>query len=109
LCLTLLYPFIIVRSTTGMTHLKTFADEMSVEEIYKLMVLVPYVFLNAYFWSGMRWHSWLRYCAASQKVTFSIPGVVIWIFHYLDSSDRTMALRSTEPLEEISNRCISWG
>jgi hypothetical protein len=28
---------------------KTFADEKFVEEIYKLMVLVPYIFLNALF------------------------------------------------------------
>jgi len=32
-----------------MTHLKTIVDEKFVEEIYEMMVLVPYVFLNALF------------------------------------------------------------
>ena len=29
----------------------------------------------------MRWRSWLRHCAKSQKVAGSIPDVVIGIFH----------------------------
>jgi hypothetical protein len=29
--------------------------------------------------------------------------------HGINPSDRTMALRSTQPLTEMSTRCISWG
>jgi len=32
-----------------------------------------------------------------------------WIFHWHNPSDRTMALRSTQPLTEMSTRSISWG
>ena len=31
--------------------------------------------------SGLRWRSWLRHCATSQKVAGSIPDGVIGIFH----------------------------
>jgi hypothetical protein len=30
---------------------------------------------------GMRWHSWLRHCATSRKVTDSIPSGVIGTYH----------------------------
>jgi hypothetical protein len=48
---------------------------------------------------------WLRYCATNQKVAGSIPDGVIDI----NSSDRTMALESSQPLTEMSTRSISWG
>jgi hypothetical protein len=45
---------------------------------------------------------WLRFCATNRKVAGSIPdgdnGFFCW--HY--SSDRTMALGSTQPLTEMS-------
>jgi hypothetical protein len=44
---------------------------------------------------------WLRYCATNRKVTGSIPDGVIGIFHRNNPSDRTMALGSTQPLQEI--------
>ena len=58
-----------------------------------------------------QWRSWLRHCAASRKVAGL---VLIWnlkfgIFHWHNSSGRTMAMRSTKPLTEISTRSISWG
>jgi len=43
------------------------------------------------------------------EVAGSIPGGVIGIFHLHNSSDRTMALRSTQPVTEMSTRSISWG
>ena len=43
----------------------------------------------------MRWRSWLRHCTTSRKVAGSIPDGVIRISHRHNSSDRTMALRST--------------
>ena len=39
----------------------------------------------------------------------SIPDGVNGIFHWHNSSGRTMALRSTQPLTEMSTRNISWG
>ena len=55
-----------------------------------------------------RWRSWLRHCATSRKVTSSIPGGVIGIFHWHNHSGRTMALGLTKPLTEMSTRNISW-
>jgi len=52
---------------------------------------------------------WLRCSATNQKVAGSIPDGVIGIFHWHNPSDRTMALGSTQPLTEMSTRCISWG
>jgi hypothetical protein len=43
------------------------------------------------------------------KVAGSIPDGVIGIFPWHNPSDRTMALRSTPPLAEMSTRSISWG
>jgi hypothetical protein len=52
---------------------------------------------------------WLRYCATNWKVAGLIPDGVIGIFHLYNPSDPTMALRSTQPLTEMSTRSISWG
>jgi hypothetical protein len=61
----------------------------------------------------MRWPlmvtQWLRYCATNRKVAGSISDGVIGFFHWHNSSDRTKALRSTQPLTEMSTRSISWG
>ena len=53
-------------------------------------------------------HYW-RHCATSQKVGGSIPDGVIGIFHWHNPSGRTVALRSTQPLTEMSTGNISWG
>jgi hypothetical protein len=50
------------------------------------------------------WRSWFRHSATSLEVAGSIPGGVIGDFHCHNSSGRTMALGSTEPLPEISAR-----
>jgi hypothetical protein len=50
---------------------------------------------------------WLRYCAKNRKVAGSIPDGVIGIFSL--TSDRTVALGSTQPVIEMSARSISWG
>jgi hypothetical protein len=47
-----------------------------------------------------RWCSSLRHCATSRKVSGSIPDGVTGIFH--NPSGRTMALRLTQPLREMS-------
>ena len=52
---------------------------------------------------------WLRCCATNRKVAGSIPAGVIGNFHWHNTSDRTMALGSTQPLTEMSTRSISWG
>jgi len=58
---------------------------------------------------GTQWRSCLRHCATSRKVAGSIPGGIIGIFHWHNSSGRTMALELTQPLTEMSTRNISWG
>jgi len=52
---------------------------------------------------------WLRCCTTNRKVAGSIPGGVIGIFHWQNSSDRTMALGWTQPLTEMTTSSISWG
>ena len=48
-------------------------------------------------------------CATNRKVAGSIPDGAIGIYHWHNPSDQTMALRSTEPLTEMSSRSISLG
>jgi len=50
----------------------------------------------------MQWHSWLRHCSTSQKVTGFIPDGVTGIFHLHNPSSCCMALESTKPLTETS-------
>jgi len=56
-----------------------------------------------------RWCSWLRHCARNRKVAGSIPDGVTGIFHWHNTSGRTMALGLTQPLTEMSTRNIYWG
>jgi hypothetical protein len=51
---------------------------------------------------------WLRYCGTNQKVAGSIPDGVMEFFIDINPSDRAMAQGSTQPLTEMSTRCISW-
>ena len=44
---------------------------------------------------------WLRHCATNRKVSGSITDGVIGIFHCLQHSGRTVALRSSHPLIEM--------
>ena len=55
------------------------------------------------------WCSWLRHCAASQKVAGSIPNVVTGISHSHNPSGCTTAPGLTQPLTEMNTRNISWG
>jgi hypothetical protein len=57
---------------------------------------------------GTRWRNWLRHCATSREVAFSISDGVIGIFHWHNHSGRTVALCLTQPLTEMSTRNISW-
>jgi hypothetical protein len=57
---------------------------------------------------GTRWRSWLRYWATSRKVAVWIPKGVIASFRRHNTSGRTVALGSTQPLIEMSIRNISW-
>jgi len=50
-----------------------------------------------------------RHCATSRKVAGFIPDGAILIFHRHNPSGRTMALRSTQLLTEMSTRNISCG
>jgi hypothetical protein len=52
--------------------------------------------------------SWLRDYVTSRKVAGSIPDV-IGFFNLPNAPSRTMALRSTQPLSEMSTRNLPWG
>jgi hypothetical protein len=49
------------------------------------------------------------YCATSPKDAGWIPVGLIWFFHWLNLSDPIRALRSTQPLTEISSKNLPWG
>jgi len=67
-----------------------------------------FLLCTRYYW-GTRWRGWLRHCATSRKVAGSISDGIGGIFHWNNSSGRTMALGLTQPLTEMSTRNISWG
>jgi hypothetical protein len=48
------------------------------------------------------WGSCLRHCSIIRKVEVSFPDGVIGIFNWSNPSSRTMVLRSTQPLTEMS-------
>jgi hypothetical protein len=53
--------------------------------------------------------SWLRHYTTSQKVIGSIPNEVIAFFNWPNPSSRTMALKSAQPLTEMSTRNLPGG
>jgi hypothetical protein len=55
---------------------------------------------------GTRWRIWSGQYATSRNVVLSISEGVIWIFHWLNTSPRNMALGSTQPLTEMSTSSI---
>jgi hypothetical protein len=55
---------------------------------------------------GIWWHSYLKYCATSQKLRGSISNGVS--FHWHNPSGCTMALGSTQPQMEMGTRNIFW-
>jgi hypothetical protein len=57
----------------------------------------------------MRWHCWLRHYATIPKASGSISGGVIGIFHWHNSSGRTLALGSTQPLKRMTIGTFSGG
>jgi hypothetical protein len=67
------------------------------------------IYNNLHLYWIMQWCSWLRHCAASQKVAGLIPDGVTGIFHWHNPSSHTMALMLTQPLKEVSAKNISWG
>jgi hypothetical protein len=77
-------------STKGSKH---------VEEYNKLMVKQA--------WTAVA--QWLRCRATNRMVAGSIPDIAIRNFYCHNSSDRTMALGSTQPLTDLSTRSIFWG
>ena len=56
-----------------------------------------------------RWRIWLRHCSTSRKIAGLIPNGVNGIFHWHNSSGRTLALESTQPPTEMSTKNICWG
>ena len=101
------------RRTTGMEMTRkenTHSTAVRIGKVltFKFQVLTYFSKLTTHF-GGTRWRSWLRHCATSRKVAGSIPDGVTGIFHWHYPSGRTMALRSTQPLTEMSTRNVSWG
>jgi hypothetical protein len=66
-----------------------------------------YIFTPLFIEWGTLRRSWLRHCATSRKVAGWIPDGVTAIFHRRNTSGRTVALGSTQPLTEISTRNTS--
>jgi hypothetical protein len=58
---------------------------------------------------GARWRSWLRHYATNRQVEGSILDGVTGIFQSHNTSGRTMALESTQPLTEMSTRLFPGG
>jgi hypothetical protein len=52
---------------------------------------------------------WLSHYATNRQVMGSIPDGVTGIFQWHNPSGYAMALGSTQPLTEMSTRCIFWG
>jgi hypothetical protein len=71
----------------------------------KMMYLYIYIYIDM----GRAVAYWLRHYATNQQVVGSIPDGVIGIFQWHNTSGCFMALGSTQPLTEMSTRCISWG
>jgi hypothetical protein len=67
---------------------------------YEVVMVMTLIFYSV--------RSWIRYYATSRKVDGSIPNEVIGILRLLSLSDHTVTLGSTEPLTQISTRCMCW-
>ena len=87
-----------VTRSKHLCYTKTYFCFFSKNSTLKIIFTVPLI-------NGAR--SWLRHCATSQKVAGSIRDDVIGIFHWHNPSGRTMALRLTQPLTEMSTRSVS--
>ena len=92
------------KTTITQQYRKFYSKQLS------FVIRTIFAFMKCYMGEGgARWRSWLRHCATSGKVAGSIPDGVIGIFHWHNSSGRSMALALTRPLTEMSTRNISWG
>jgi hypothetical protein len=70
------------------------------------------ILLSAYIkWYLIKYRDnfFLRTYATSRKVAGSIPGEIIENFNWPNPSSRTMTLRSTQPLTEMSTRNLPGG
>jgi hypothetical protein len=74
-----------------------------------IISLKCYSFYNKLpFLMGTAVAQWLRYCATNHKVAGSFPDGVTEFFIDVNSSDRAVALGSTQPLIKMSTGSISW-
>jgi len=65
-------------------------------------------FGNVSVYGRTRWRRYLKHCATRRMVAGSIPDGFTGIFHWLNPSDRTMALESAQLLTKMSTRSTSW-
>jgi hypothetical protein len=96
---------ILIYSSHSQWHVSTgnYGQHQVVLGFYKRKKLGRVLYLTS-----SRRRSWLRHCATSRKFAGSITDSVIEIFHWLDTSDRTVALGSTQTLKEMSTTDIFW-
>jgi hypothetical protein len=70
--------------------------------VFAFSLLTYLIFYSFVTGGGTRYRSWLRHYATSRKVPGSISDEVIGFFNWPNPCSRTVALRSTEPLTEMS-------
>jgi hypothetical protein len=70
-------------------------------------LIISFLILNMGGGGDQRWRSWLRHSSTSKKVVGSIPDGIIGLLHWHNPSGRSMILRSTQPVREMSTRNIS--
>jgi hypothetical protein len=92
----------------GMFHLLWVLQKMNFTFLLWVDKIIVWKHIPLWILRDRQWHSWLRNCTTSQKVTDLFPSGVFGIFHWHNTSGCPMALGSTEPLTEISTRKIFW-
>ena len=77
--------------------------------IYLFLFIYLYIYLSTYLSIYLSSHLFMLRKLSYDQECLWIPAGVIGIFHWHNPSCRTMALRSTQPLTEMSTRVSLWG
>ena len=111
----LLYRFIIHQSRKHSALYRAFHEKSAKFHLVIQLIIFSQI-LNTFLsreWNRNVTLCWvtdsLVHCATIRTVAGSIPGCVMVIFHWHNPYGRTMVLGSTQPVTEMSTRCISWG
>jgi hypothetical protein len=88
----------------------TTIEQKITDETPECVSLSTNIFLKSHSMDGgMRYRSWLGHYPTSRKVAGSIPDEVTGFFNWPNSSSRTMTLRLSQPLTEMSTRNLPGG